>query len=127
MPVRVLRPGILVESLGLLRLDGLLQTGLGGDVAELLTRVPDLRDDLEDGLVDLPGDGTENVEAGEDLVERVGVRGLSEVGDLLVGLLGAHDLGWRASKESKVRVRSSSPRLLRTTHSNAPGSFPSSN
>ena len=84
MAVRILRTRVGVEVLRLFGLDRASERVLGGDVGEGLSRVPNGRDDVEDGTVDLPGEATEHVEAGENLVERVGVGSLDEVLNLLV-------------------------------------------
>jgi hypothetical protein len=71
------------------------------DVGDGFSGVPDVRDDLEDLAVNLPGDGTESVESSEDGVEGVVLRRLTKVLDLLLRVLRSHHL--RCKRKSVSR------------------------
>jgi hypothetical protein len=94
MPIRILGPRVRLDILRLVRLERSRERVPGRNVAERLAAVPHGRHDVKHGSVDLPCDAPENVEAGKDVVERVGFRRLAKVQQLLVRVLCAHDLSW---------------------------------
>lgn len=60
------------------------------DIGDARAAVPHLEHDVKDRLVDAPCGAGQDVQAGKDVVELVGVRGGAEVGELLGALLEAH-------------------------------------